>query len=547
MILVLTLAALGLRLDRLTHFEVWVDEAATWWYATLAASGRLGEQMALEPTPPFYYLALGGWMRIFGEGDWAMRLPSALLGALAVPAVYLLGKTWFGSRSGLFGACLIAGHPMHVFYSREARVYPLLLLLTVLLWWRIGEAFASGTRRSWLWVGLLLVLILYSHFYGLFVLAAVGLVALALAPDARARDLGVWTCGLAGLLFLPYLWATLPHLEQSGAAWSIEAMYRNSPEEISLGRVLEQQWIGADYSIYLRQLGVPPTPPVVRWTAILVHVLLLLALWWRRMEAPAQGRLSRRSIAILLVAWLVPVLLPWAWSQVFRPLFHPGRHDVLILGILAVVLGAGLDGLVAGRRRALAIVAALVLMIAAGHRLMWLQVLPASEHYRQPGRWLAERVEPGDRVVACGIRRLATERYARLAGSEVELRSFPGTTDEHPGWADMGVLMQDPVALQREAVDRLDLLQREISDDQRLYVLLQTYQFAEGAASETWLVDRHLIESLRIRGWRRLDDPEAKSMEIAIFAPPGALPTILGRGATEKRSENRSENREDDR
>ena len=48
----LTAAAFALRAVHLTRFELFVDEAATWWFARLAAAGRLAEQMSLEPTPP---------------------------------------------------------------------------------------------------------------------------------------------------------------------------------------------------------------------------------------------------------------------------------------------------------------------------------------------------------------------------------------------------------------------------------------------------------------------------------------------------------------
>lgn len=511
----LTLAALALRLVRLTHFEVWVDEAATWWYATQTASGRLGEQMALEPTPPLYYLFLGGWMKLFGEGDLAMRLPSAVFGALAVPAVFLLARSWFGPRAGFFSAVLIALHPLHVFYSREARVYPLLLLLTVLLWWRLAHALESSSWRLWAQVGGLLALVCYCHFYGLFVGVAVGLAVLLLAASPEARWRGMVACTLAGASFLPYLWLTLPHLEQSGAAWSIEAMYRGSPEEVALGRVIEQQWIGADYSLYLRQMAIPPTSPEIRWLSLGVQMLLLGAALLRARE-PSE----RRPIAALLLAWSIPFLLPWGWSLAVRPLFHPGRHDVLILGVLMVLLGAGVETLTSSRRSWVGPLLWIVLVAAAAHRLLWLQALPASEHYREPGEWLAEQVQPGDRVVACGIRRLATERYARLAGNPLSMVSFPASTDHHPGWADMGTLMQDPEALHLEAKERVGVWGREIRSDQRLFVLLQPYELAEGAASETWLVDRHLIENLWHAGWRRHDDAAAAVRKVAIFMPP---------------------------
>lgn len=51
--------------------------------------------------PVLYYWAAGGAMKIFGEGEFAARLPSALAAMLAVLAVVWAGWRWYGPETSL--------------------------------------------------------------------------------------------------------------------------------------------------------------------------------------------------------------------------------------------------------------------------------------------------------------------------------------------------------------------------------------------------------------------------------------------------------------
>ncbi len=524
----LTAAALGLRLIHLTRLQIFVDEAATWWFARLTAAGRLAEQITLEPTPPLYYGLVGLLMRLFGESDLVMRLPSAVFGAATVPAVFFLGRAMVGRRAGWIAALVLAFHPLHVFYSREARVYPLLLLWAILLVLALWRALGNDRPRDWGWVAAVLVLACYSHFYGLFLIATAVLAIVLLARGGRARRRGLAAAALAGLAFAPYLVATLPHLGQSGAAWSIETFYRDQPREKNLGRVLEQQLLGADHHPYLRQLDRPPTPPALRWASLLAQVLLLAA----AVRSGFAGDARRRALALLALAWLVPILVPWAVTHSSRAIFHSGRHDFYTLGAVAVLLGLGLEALLSSRRRGprlAAGLAAAILILGAGFRLVALHRAPAPQGYRQAGAWIAAHAGPGDRVIATGIRRLAVEHYTRLAegqGSEVPFESFPRSTDGHPGWSDVMTLIEDQEALYHEARERVAAL----GSAGAAVLLLRPYERTAGAVSATWLVDRHLVESLWAAGWRAAAAPDAAVLDIAVYRPPGSFPPAYDRG-----------------
>ncbi|MFZ5933186.1 MAG: ArnT family glycosyltransferase [Patescibacteria group bacterium] len=70
-------------------------------------------------SPLYAYLTIPS-VSIFGLNKFAVRLPNALLGTLAVLITYLLATKLFNRRVGLFSAFLLAISPWHVMLSRGA-------------------------------------------------------------------------------------------------------------------------------------------------------------------------------------------------------------------------------------------------------------------------------------------------------------------------------------------------------------------------------------------------------------------------------------------
>ena len=149
-LLLLTLTGLLLRRYQLAGDGLWFDEADLVERARLpladllAAFGRPGEN------GPLYTLLLAAWLRVAGDGELAARLPSVLAGALAVPALALLGRALGGWRVGLLAAGLLAVSPYAVWYGQDAKMYALLTLLVPVSWWLLLLALRQNQRRWWL-------------------------------------------------------------------------------------------------------------------------------------------------------------------------------------------------------------------------------------------------------------------------------------------------------------------------------------------------------------------------------------------------------------
>jgi 4-amino-4-deoxy-L-arabinose transferase-like glycosyltransferase len=151
------LLAFGLRVYRLHANSLWEDEIMTASQAARPVQEML-QWTAGDIHPPGYYLLVGQAAQLFGwttqtpsaATDWLWRLPSLLVGMLAVAATYRLGHDWLGQRAGLAGAFLLAVSPVAIRYSQEARMHELFLLMATLSTWTLTRTLAVN-GRSWHW------------------------------------------------------------------------------------------------------------------------------------------------------------------------------------------------------------------------------------------------------------------------------------------------------------------------------------------------------------------------------------------------------------
>lgn len=165
--------------------------------------------------PPFYFLLLKIWLKIFGFGFESARLLSVFLGVLAVFSVYVLLKNHAKSTSAaLFGAFLMALSQVAIGASHEVRGYVLVLVLCplaanfLLNYWHgfragFGAGFAAQksptkspqkprTRDLALYI-LCGILLVNMHYYGaIFIFASfVAVAILAWCGAEKNAGLGV--------------------------------------------------------------------------------------------------------------------------------------------------------------------------------------------------------------------------------------------------------------------------------------------------------------------------------------------------------------------
>ena len=253
-LILLLVAAFGLRVMRLEVQSIWVDEGFSVDFASRTAAdmtamwkarGGVGvidnagaRQAANDPLaiavdihPPLYYFALHEWLPWAGRGEYAVRFPSVIAGLLLVLVLFKLGQALAGPALGLVAAGVGAVAPYDVAYSQEARMYAQVALfaaLSLYFTWRILRSQLRLGRPGslWPWVGLVVSggLALYTHYSAVLAILAenamVAGVALWLLRQGNGkgfRRLVVpWAASqlIEALLFVPWLRTTIGQIAQ---------------------------------------------------------------------------------------------------------------------------------------------------------------------------------------------------------------------------------------------------------------------------------------------------------------------------------------------
>lgn len=171
---ILFLAAF-VRIYHLGTESLWLDEGVS--LIRFAHSGGAWEIVELTRTEtdrtfPTYYLILHYWVAFFGDSEFSIRFPSALVCLLAVLIMYKIGCLLFGRGPGLMASLILALSPFHVYYSQEARVYSLMALLTLLSFYFFVKVLSEHKLSVQTGYVLSTSALIYSHVYGLFILIA---------------------------------------------------------------------------------------------------------------------------------------------------------------------------------------------------------------------------------------------------------------------------------------------------------------------------------------------------------------------------------------
>ena len=125
-LLVLIIFGTVLRIWRLGTESFWLDEVYTANIIQKPPS-EIISGAASDVYPPLYYLLLHGISKILGVSEFALRLPSTIIGILSIVVIWRLGKLLFEPKTALLAALFLVISPLHIRYSQEARAYSLLL------------------------------------------------------------------------------------------------------------------------------------------------------------------------------------------------------------------------------------------------------------------------------------------------------------------------------------------------------------------------------------------------------------------------------------
>ena len=206
---IILLLALALRLYHLDGQSLWVDEIASMNGADPDATIAAVLQYSAVDQPPAYFLLLHYWLKFFPFSDYYGRLLATLIGLAGIVAIFLLGKEVRETRVGIIASLITSLSYIHIYFSQEVRFYTLVFLASSLsyLFFIRATKYVKGT--DFILYALSTSLLIYTHYFGLVVLATQGLlfVLMILFYPANRRFVifSILSAAVIVILILPWI------------------------------------------------------------------------------------------------------------------------------------------------------------------------------------------------------------------------------------------------------------------------------------------------------------------------------------------------------
>ncbi|MBI5960911.1 MAG: glycosyltransferase family 39 protein [Chloroflexi bacterium] len=309
LIILLLFGAFWLASSALDQQSFWGDEGWSMWAVggrnPLETLRRVGDDVH----PPLYFVLLDGWIALAGESVYAVRMLSLLFGLIGLAATFALARRLFDRQTGLIALGLSGTTSFWVYYTREARMYTLLLALGVLATWAYLRWLEDSSRRRTLIYALLLALLPYTHYHGALMIATHGLHLLLTHPRRWRQWCAPAT--LAALLYAPWIPLGLRQIqEHPDGPFAIPIPTSRQTITGLIGHLIGGHW------------GLLPLP------------FAAVAIGWR---------IRRQTrVFVLLVIWLIltPGIVFWVNAEIMP--FYQRRYVIAILPAMILVQAYGL-------------------------------------------------------------------------------------------------------------------------------------------------------------------------------------------------------------
>ncbi len=221
--------AAGLLLRFWTRSGLWFDEAQTVDIARLPLHA-IPNALKQDGAPPLYYYLLHFWMALFGQSNEAVRSLSGLIAVVTLPVAWLCGRRLGGRAVAWTMLVLLATAPFAVFYATASQMYALVILLTGCGYLALGRAVVSPRPGNLVAVGVVVVALLYTQYWSLYLVGVVGLWLIVSVLRERRHghpEAAPWPAlaavAVGCLLFVPWVPTFLFQARHTGTPWAVPA------------------------------------------------------------------------------------------------------------------------------------------------------------------------------------------------------------------------------------------------------------------------------------------------------------------------------------
>jgi hypothetical protein len=456
-----------------TASHMWLDESLTVEIAHRPVGGLL-QALRHDGSPPLYYLILHVWIKVFGDGDVAVRALSGVVSLATLPLAWLAGMrvgrlaTQHGNggpatpqRVARTALLLFACSPYAIRYGSETRMYSMVVLVVMAFGLALIRALEKSSPRRLALLTLATTVLVYTHYWTfllIFTVAAFLLLQARRRPHYRRVALRAFAAMTASVVpFAPWMPSFLFQMLHTGTPWAPRVQ-----AQVLLDTVFD--WAGPTSTGAL--LG------IILLGGALIGLTARPA--GREMTVKPSGRTPGRYLAAI---WLVPLLLAY-FVNLFGGSAYAERYTGISLPACLLLAALGLSLLPSRRWRSG------VLIVASLSGLLGGLALARTE--RTQAAQIADKIiqlaRPGDVVAYCPDQLGPAVHRALVGRGETDLREVVYADPSGPAlvdWVDYASRMQ------RANGDEFARQVHEMAGPNHAILLVKAdgYRFLEGACS----------------------------------------------------------------
>jgi len=193
---------------------------------------------------PVWFSSFWIWQQFIGSTEFMGRVYSVFATLITLALVYQIGRTWFKSaRVGIFAIVVLGANAYFFTYGLEIRPYAVNMLVATLSMWCFYRWLKRRTLFTAVLYGLTVALMLYQHYFIVFLVIVQALYLLLFARPTRqmlVQIIGAWL--LAFLLWSPWFPVAI---HQVKTLISLESSFGNARGVAGIGSTTEPTTLGA--------------------------------------------------------------------------------------------------------------------------------------------------------------------------------------------------------------------------------------------------------------------------------------------------------------
>lgn len=401
-----------LRVYNISGESVWLDEGYSIRIAKLEIS-QIVEESANDVHPPFYYIILHFWIKLFDDSEFTTRLLSAFFDCFAIFVIYKVGVLLFNREVGLLSALLLTLSRFHIQYSQEVRMYTLMSFLALLSFYFYVKILEKREIFSIFGYVTTSVFLLYTHIHGLFIVAAqnIHFLFFLFSQDRKQNWLAKWVAvqSVVLLAFSPWIIVVIKKLAmiRSKVAWLAAPSFKSFIQTFSDN-------FGSNDTF-----------------GLMLVLLSFAILSSSAKNLKKTGNLNQKH---LLLLWtFIPTILPFALSHYLFPIYGV-RYTIAASLAYYIMIAKGISHT---GKKAFKIIIIAVLTILSLSSILDYYNTPQKEQWRKAVMDLELDAHAGDLVLfnAGFMQENAFDYYSKrtdlVKKSVQELKEFGPAIEDH--------------------------------------------------------------------------------------------------------------------